>query len=514
MPTSRQPLGRSAIYFGQGSRDDTIVLYYSGHGLPDDGGQLYLATRDTLTAQPDGRAIHSSEIKRVMGTSRSERQILVLDCCHSGAFGSAKGGAQVPIVAETFKTEGRGRHVLTASRSVERAYEGEREIEGVETSLFTHFLVEGLETGKAAGEGEEQVTVGALYKYARDGVTGVTSKMRPQIWISEGEGDLVIARNPNPYHVPDDLVRMVNSENRFEREGAVRILGAQLYSPEPKERAAATRVLEDLKETEENLYVAPVIKEVLEASSSANRGNRVARQIASVWGIVPVVLLLVIGALAGAVYFAPQLTAANERAKNAKKDVRVAQDMVEKRTRERDEVGAELTKMTAERDKAQAALSDVIVERNQVRARLTTVAAQRDEAGSELERVTAERDESRDELAKVTSERDEAQTAVGIMVVERTHNRGEIRDPGCCARRGARDAERRRNNHRRARRGDKRLASTGELVPRAGRPRSGRRLEVWWAGCERHGVPVSVRAQNSPWQVGDEFLRETFFWRW
>ena len=136
--------------FGVQSDEDTIVLYYSGHGLPDERGHLYLATRDTDTTHPDGTAIHAAEIKRMMENSRSRRQVLVLDCCYSGAFGTAKGQAQLPIGAETFFTQGFGQHVLTASRSVERAYEGEQEIEGVETSLFTHFLVQGLETGEAA----------------------------------------------------------------------------------------------------------------------------------------------------------------------------------------------------------------------------------------------------------------------------------------------------------------------------------------------------------------------------
>ena len=185
------------------SDEDMIVLYYSGHGLPDERGNLYLATRDTDTTHPDGTAIHAAEIKRMMGTSRSRRQVLVLDCCYSGAFGAAKGQAQLPIGAETFFTQGFGQHVLTASRSVERAYEGEQEIEGVKTSLFTHFLVQGLETGEAAREGNELVSVRDLYEYAFEGVTMHTNKMQPQMWVDEGRGDLAIARNPKPYQLPD-----------------------------------------------------------------------------------------------------------------------------------------------------------------------------------------------------------------------------------------------------------------------------------------------------------------------
>ena len=372
--------------FRDKSRDDTILLYYSGHGLPDDRGELYLATRDTLTAQPDGRAIHAAEIKRMMGTSNSERQVLVLDCCYSGAFGAAKGGAQLPIVAQTFKIEGRGRHVLTASRNVERAYEGEQEIEGIETSLFTHFLIEGLETGKAAGEGEEQVTVGALYKYARDGVTSRTNKMRPQIWVSEGEGDLVVARNPKPFRLPDDLERMLKSERPLEREGAVRILGEWLHGSDPAKRNLARRVLKDHNAREHDRSVGKAFEGVLQQpngtdepaasdepagrdepprteESTATEGPaapsmavRVVRQLERLWSIVPVAFVLVIGALAGAVYIEPQLTSADKRAIAAEEA--------------RDEVQAALTRLAAESDEVRAALTSTTHERDEARAAL------------------------------------------------------------------------------------------------------------------------------------------------
>ena len=66
---------------------------------------------------------------------------------------AAKDGEPRPINPETFITQGFGQHVLTASRSVERAYEGNQAIEGIETSLFTHFLIRGLETGEARARG-------------------------------------------------------------------------------------------------------------------------------------------------------------------------------------------------------------------------------------------------------------------------------------------------------------------------------------------------------------------------
>ena len=398
--------------FDEASSDDTILLYYSGHGLLDDSRHLYLTTRGTPPESPAGKSIAAAEIERLMRASKSRRQVLILDCCYSGAFGAGKGEAELPIGAEIFTT-GLGHHVLTASRSVERAYEGEQEIEGINTSLFTHFLVQGLETGEAAREGDEFIYVGDLYEYAYDGVTKHTNKMRPLMWINEGQGTLAIARNPKPFQFPVDLERMLQSENRFEREGAVRILGAQLRSSEPKERAAAARVLETLKETEENIYVERAIKEVLEPSSATIRANRVARQFESLWGIVPVSFVLIIGALAGAIYFAPQLTGANERAGTAEEALGDARHRVKELTRELDELRAELRSVTAER--------------RQVRDRLTRVTAELDDVEAELAKVTGERDDMEAELTNVTSQRNATQTVVETMVVERYHNRRQLR---------------------------------------------------------------------------------------
>lgn len=363
--------------FGVESSDDTIVLYYSGHGLPDERGHLYLATRNTSAANPDGNSIPAAEIKRMMGGSRSRRQILILDCCYSGAFGAAKDRALLPISPETFKTQGFGQHVLTASRSVERAYEGNQEIDGIETSLFTHFLIRGLKTGEAAREGEDRVSVGDIYKYVYEGVTRHTHKMRPQMWVDEGQGDLVIARNPKPYQLPDELERMLESDDRFVREGAVRILGRWLHEPDAAQRGLAVRVLEALNKSEENRFVAIAIEDVLQQpsavdeSAAAIRADHAERQLARTRRIGRIFLVVAIVALAGAFYFSLQLTntyehlsAMEQDREQARKEAVTQAARVDQRTAERDEArdaanaqAARVGQLTVERDEAQMSLA-------------------------------------------------------------------------------------------------------------------------------------------------------------
>lgn len=67
------------------NRDDLILLYFSGHGVKDDNGTLYFATRMTQKNQ-QGRiftstAVPASFIQGCMSNpnSRSKRQVLILD---------------------------------------------------------------------------------------------------------------------------------------------------------------------------------------------------------------------------------------------------------------------------------------------------------------------------------------------------------------------------------------------------------------------------------------------------
>ena len=61
-----------------------------------------------------------------MDSCRSRRQILILDCCHSGAFARGTKGEQKAITETTFEGSGFGRVVLTASDSTQYALEGDQ----------------------------------------------------------------------------------------------------------------------------------------------------------------------------------------------------------------------------------------------------------------------------------------------------------------------------------------------------------------------------------------------------
>ncbi len=183
-------------FFAGRKRDDLLLLYFSGHGVKDDDGRLYLATTDTQRGLFRSTAVPATFVNETMTASRSRRQVLILDCCHSGAFARgmvAKGGESVDI---RDRFDGRGRVVLTASNATQYAFQGDEIVGQGTRSVFTHHLVRGLEIGEADLDGDGWVSLDELYEYVYDRVTDETPQQTPGKWTFDLQGDITIARSP------------------------------------------------------------------------------------------------------------------------------------------------------------------------------------------------------------------------------------------------------------------------------------------------------------------------------
>jgi tetratricopeptide (TPR) repeat protein len=180
--------------------DDMLLLYFSCHGIKDEEGQLYFAATNTRRTILDSTAISADFINRVMFRSRSRRQILVLDCCYSGAF--ARGllpRADKTIHTNEYFDQGRGRIVLTASDAMQYSFE-ENTLRVEVTnpgSIYTRAIVDGLKTGKADLNQDGHVSYDELYEYTYDRVIRDTPFQKPGMWVLGVQGDVVIAKNPH-----------------------------------------------------------------------------------------------------------------------------------------------------------------------------------------------------------------------------------------------------------------------------------------------------------------------------
>ncbi|TCO62360.1 caspase, EACC1-associated type [Actinocrispum wychmicini] len=184
-------------FFADRRPDDTLVLYFSGHGIKDAAGELFLAATDTQLDDLDHTALSTDTVNRWVRNCRSRHVLLILDCCYSGAFPRgmfAKAGATVDV-HERFT--GRGLAIMTATTAIEYAFEGgelaDRHDGEPDTSAFTKALIHGLATGEADDNLDQRITLDELYYYVFDLVRAANPRQTPCLWLLGGQGSFVVA---------------------------------------------------------------------------------------------------------------------------------------------------------------------------------------------------------------------------------------------------------------------------------------------------------------------------------
>jgi uncharacterized caspase-like protein len=161
-------------FFTQRVGEDTLMLYFSCHGLKSESGSLYFAARDTEPWLLEATAVSAQFVRDCMFRTRAERSVLFLDCWYGGAF--SRGSSSVRAVGDADVLEwfagekfggGRGWAVITASNSMEYALEGTElaETTAPRPSVFTRAVVEGLTTGAADLDADGKVSLDELYDY-------------------------------------------------------------------------------------------------------------------------------------------------------------------------------------------------------------------------------------------------------------------------------------------------------------------------------------------------------------
>ena len=187
-------------WLGKAGPNDTVLVYFTGHGFQDKEGKMYLAPIDCDPKDPSATGIPIEKVREQIAGCKAGLRVLVLDACHAG---SEKG-----------ETED---HELT-TKDLQSVFEN---LEGVVTlasckaneksliwddkqqSLFSYWFNQGLR-GHADRDSNGAVDIDELYKFVerrvrntaearfrrpqtpvrivRTGVTGVPNvvKLKPQ----------------------------------------------------------------------------------------------------------------------------------------------------------------------------------------------------------------------------------------------------------------------------------------------------------------------------------------------
>ncbi len=181
--------------FAERTADDTLLLYFSGHGVKDERGVLHLAvpqTRKRANGElSKATALGAHVIHDSMERSRSRRQIVILDSCFSGAFARNMAAKDSGVVDIASQLGGDGRAVLTASSSTQYAYGAD----GRNLSAYTHLLTEGILTGAADINNDGLITVDELHEYVKLKLKTASVAMTPMIFTVREGYRIVVCRS-------------------------------------------------------------------------------------------------------------------------------------------------------------------------------------------------------------------------------------------------------------------------------------------------------------------------------
>ena len=163
---------------------DTLLFYYSGHGVPDEYGDMYFATSEIDHNIPYRRGYSFNELAKMVQRTVSTRIVVILDCCYSGSANLSKGQEDdvarlgtAAIDRGSRILQGEGRCILAASQALQEAYI----LEEKNHSLFTYYLLQGLQ-GKESEVFDQHgnITVDTLSSYVYNRIMSLPLEKRPK----------------------------------------------------------------------------------------------------------------------------------------------------------------------------------------------------------------------------------------------------------------------------------------------------------------------------------------------
>jgi len=216
--------------------DDFLLLYYSGHGrLHHEGRRLYLTATSTDPDRLPPTAVPSDELRHWVDECRASELVLILDCCHAGAFADLK------------QRGDRSRIVVVSAGATELAHEGDGYKQHALPSAFSGPFLEGLRTGAADSDNNGMISVREAFEYAAVRMVDRERPQTPQMRAA-GVGDLILSNAPRrPEMIPRDIMLLTHNALPSARALAVDELGGWLQR-EQRTRAQLAAVIETLED--------------------------------------------------------------------------------------------------------------------------------------------------------------------------------------------------------------------------------------------------------------------------
>ncbi|HVG18851.1 MAG TPA: caspase family protein [Blastocatellia bacterium] len=178
--------------------DDIAIVYYSGHGL--EVPEFLLVPYGFDKDDVEGTAVSGEAFTELLRNVRTQKLLVLLDCCHAGGQAEAKNASKSPMPPSVMNElrSSSGRVVIASSRKDESSWTGNP------YSQFTMAILEAL-AGYGAFEQDGFARVLDLALYVGRVVPERTDdKQHPIIKVSNLEDNFAIAwyaggdKNPKP----------------------------------------------------------------------------------------------------------------------------------------------------------------------------------------------------------------------------------------------------------------------------------------------------------------------------
>lgn len=156
----------------QAQSQDTILFYFSGHGVIDQPTQqTFLCLADTQKEQLIQTGLPVQELLTTLADSAARQQLVWLDACHSGGLSMRLGSKdetpeplpsptpQLMALLRQRAAQSKGFYALLSCDQNQQSWE----FPELEHGVFTYYLIQGL-LGEAADE-DGVIEADALYKY-------------------------------------------------------------------------------------------------------------------------------------------------------------------------------------------------------------------------------------------------------------------------------------------------------------------------------------------------------------
>jgi hypothetical protein len=185
--------------------NDTVFLFYAGHGALGEDSNYYLVSHDARINGDrvvDGTGVSEAELLEKLRSLKARRALMIFNACFSGNISPTLAlDDGTPSLATSNPDEttlsallgtGSGRIIITACREDQKSYIGSGAL-----TIFTQTLVDGLR-GKGVTNKRGFISVYDLYETLYDTVSTTVKETKkkeqePELTVNKGVGPLAVA---------------------------------------------------------------------------------------------------------------------------------------------------------------------------------------------------------------------------------------------------------------------------------------------------------------------------------